>query len=1317
MMLAMLFVSTTVWAQSSLTVGGVSVNLSATTEQTITGSGISGTVTYNPSSKTLYLKNATIKGSIQGKNLGTYSSGDRFFIRLTGSNTIESSYSAMRFDDCYTVLYGAAGSMLYINTSTSTAEWACIDIERSHFEVWAIRLIMSGKTMGFWGNPNSGTLTFVNSMVSINCDGGAIVKCKNVYYDDCKCTTNGATFKSGTGYVNSSGSLLTSLTVWPLLVVGNEPVRTEIDYEYGSLYSWKWSKNTKTLEITGDVSANTYRGIENYGIDGLTIKCDGSYKVESNWEGLAAHTNTNLSGSGRLILNGTNTSSGYGIRVYDSAKITVSTNELQATGGAYGMYTPGTLTLNKNSDNTVHKFLGSVYNLRAGSLDLSNMDVWTPNTYFNPTDHKLYYNGAEASSNNGSPSGTWFKSTNQFTYYDLYVAGTRVNGQNYSNIPSPYITGGTASYNNSSKTLTLNGVTIEMPSGNNTVGINNEVDGLTIALTGTNSITTNEGGIRLGGHAPATFTGDGSLTVTAKNYAAVYSTGNYTTTIKVNNKVRFYGTTGFFGYHNSLNPNSDLALVYAGNNSDYYFKGANGAITDVSHLKLTDMDFYTSENGDNGGTAGTYFDETDHRVEKTGGDPVKGTPVNFYRIGEKYNIWIAGTQITDCNRYAVGSPFLTKGKVFFNGSTGLTFTDATISGMTRTDFNKLGMVVYSEIANLNITATGTNNLEASSIGFDLGGGGTTTIKGSGDLTISSSAKSAISTFGITNLTLQRSGGITKIMGANYGYSGETSTKLAIYKEDSSNGALYKFAGSYGNIENTNLTLGTGVKIHTKWTWFSEDGHRMCYREASHRTDPADIETNGTWIRGDITWTEYPIYVAGTQLYGAVIDGNVKGNAGGFCNKYCTKTGVSYNPNTKTLTLENATINMGTDNINGIQNEGVEGLIIDVNGSDYTSTVNCNNTGGRSALNLWKNTTIKGNGTLKLTGAEGDLYGKAGTTVTLEDINLEAEGDIYSTGSGSKLIVNLTNKTKKVKAAKGVYGWAGGIELEGATAVVEPEGAAVSGDAVKLSGANATNVVFQSQETYGIWVAGVLVTENNAADILGNGVFKYDKASNTLTIKGNYTMTAYDNVINSENKDLIIKVDGNSTIVSNYSTSIIYLNDDATITGGKLTLMCLASGNDGIGIYQRVGNLTIKNANIEVYGDGFCYGITGEKTNNLAIYNSNIMASAHSYGAIYDWGNITFNGCYVEQPRPSKIADKEGDGKFGIADGEGTIVGSGAATETVIIKEGTDVIEGIDAAETAPAEIYDVTGRKLDQTRRGINIVRSKDGKAVKVIKK
>ncbi len=88
-LLAAVLAQQSVFAQS-LYVGGVEVDLNATTTQTITGSNIDGKVTYSPSSKTLYLDGATIKGSIYGSNLGS-SASDRYYIYLKGTNVLTTS--------------------------------------------------------------------------------------------------------------------------------------------------------------------------------------------------------------------------------------------------------------------------------------------------------------------------------------------------------------------------------------------------------------------------------------------------------------------------------------------------------------------------------------------------------------------------------------------------------------------------------------------------------------------------------------------------------------------------------------------------------------------------------------------------------------------------------------------------------------------------------------------------------------------------------------------------------------------------------------------------------------------------------------------------------------------------------------------------------------------------------------------------------------------------------------------------------------------------------------------------------------------------
>ena len=102
------------------------------------------------------------------------------------------------------------------------------------------------------------------------------------------------------------------------------------------------------------------------------------------------------------------------------------------------------------------------------------------------------------------------------------------------------------------------------------------------------------------------------------------------------------------------------------------------------------------------------------------------------------------------------------------------------------------------------------------------------------------------------------------------------------------------------------------------------------------------------------------------------------------------------------------------------------------------------------------------------------------------------------------------------------------------------------------------------------------------------------------------------------------------------------------------------------------------------------------------------------GAIYDWDSIELEDCWVVEPYPSQILS------YGIADGNGNIVGR-ASKDTLVITSDRSIYDAIpavsEATEAVPSEVYDLSGRKLDQPRQGVNIVLGKDGKARKVLRK
>jgi len=519
--LAAMFAGTTAWAQT-LRVANVNVNLNATTTQTITGSNIQGSVTYNPSTKTLWLEGATIRGSIYGTDL-TSSDDTPYYIKLVGTNSIITSDRGMRFDNSYIVLYGVEGSHLVIDSNASSSGFSCISTEGGRFDVWGIRLTMIGASKGFYGNPNSATLRFVNSIVSVDCDAGAVYGYKGVSYNDCNCTDVGVTFKSGTGYVDSSGNRVSAFHVWPLLVVGDEAVRTEADSKTGSRYSWKWTKSTKTLEITGDISIKAFTAISNYGIEGLTIKSDGNYTVASTVTGIAIRKNTNITGTGSLAVT-SSTANG----IVANADMNISMKVFSAQGKLHGFtdsHGGHKLTLQEYKGSySDYRFAGASYAcLRVSNLEMKTVDIFTEETWWNPSDGYVYYNdniskSSSISSDNGC---VCFKSVALVSYYNLYICGTQIR-QNCRRITRPGLTSGSLVYDASSKTLTVTDVTLTETEGYGIIH-NMGIDGLNIEFVGDNVFTASY--IPIITNRSCSITGSGSLLGTGE-YGGLNMSGN-----------------------------------------------------------------------------------------------------------------------------------------------------------------------------------------------------------------------------------------------------------------------------------------------------------------------------------------------------------------------------------------------------------------------------------------------------------------------------------------------------------------------------------------------------------------------------------------------------------------------------------------------------------------------------------------------------------------------------------------------------------------------------------------------------------------------
>ena len=158
--------------------------------------------------------------------------------------------------------------------------------------------------------------------------------------------------------------------------------------------------------------------------------------------------------------------------------------------------------------------------------------------------------------------------------------------------------------------------------------------------------------------------------------------------------------------------------------------------------------------------------------------------------------------------------------------------------------------------------------------------------------------------------------------------------------------------------------------------------------------------------------------------------------------------------------------------------------------------------------------------------------------------------------------------------------------------------------------------------YDLLIAWEEVTEENASDILGDGVFSYDPEKNVLTVKGDCSIE--ENVIINGIEDLTVFVERDALLSSGEAAVIISLCD-ITITGpGELTL----KGKDAAVWVQYGSTLTLEDARIEV---NCPYGIVGNSTDEKLIIKNGTIHAVGEVCCFALFGSITFEDCEIFSP--------------------------------------------------------------------------------------
>ena len=390
--------------------------------------------------------------------------------------------------------------------------------------------------------------------------------------------------------------------------------------------------------------------------------------------------------------------------------------------------------------------------------------------------------------------------------------------------------------------------------------------------------------------------------------------------------------------------------------------------------------------------------------------------------------------------------------------------------------------------------------------------------------------------------------------------------------------------------------------------------------------------------------------------------------------------MSYNPETKTLTMEDVTIN--TTDLNGIWNKEVKGLKINLVGNNtITSSVAC--------ITIKEPSTIGGSGTLRLKSSENcGIF--LPSSLTVEGVKLYTEGkwgiagQVFQT-SGN--VLTICNAYVEVTGSNGSVGDLENLILDGCS-ITQPNGAEFDANvhAVVLNGKAVTDKVVIEPDNYGIQIAGVDVTKKNCKDLSVidgvDGKISYDPETNTLTMEDvTINTTDFNGIVNRDVKDMKIKLFGNNIITSKNKVCIT-INKTSTISGsGTLRL----KSGENCGIYVK-SSLTVEG--VKLYAEGK-YGVAGDdgKSGEILTLRNAYVEATGSLGSVSDLQNLVLDGCSITQPTGAAFD----------ANVHAVALNGEAVTDKVVIESDNNSIGTITVDVPARKQgIYNLNGVKLTQ---------------------
>ena len=621
----------------------------------------------------------------------------------------------------------------------------------------------------------------------------------------------------------------------------------------------------------------------------------------------------------------------------------------------------------------------------------------------------------------------------------------------------------------------------------------------------------------------------------------------------------------------------------------------------------------------------------------------------FAMAQETYGIKIAGEDITGYNRYDLTEISGVSGKVYFDPNTRtLTLDNATIEA------NDYNAILNETCDYLSIELIGTNTIDVTgAAGINLKEETTIWSHSGAKLTIKSDGCALL--FGgcpleIDNCWLEAEGA--------WGISASNNVAEEVLTIRNSH---VEAKGSTGSIcDIANLVLDYCSIIQPDGAWFSTQ-NKAVVLNSEMVTDKVVIEPNGYGLKiagVDVTKKNYKDL--------SVIDG-VDGK-------------ISYNPETKTLTMEDVTINITGENV-GIWNKEVKGLKINLVGNNTI-------TSSEACISISETSTISGSGTLRLKSS-GNCGIFLPSSLAVEGIKLYAEGKWGIAGQvfqKSGNVLTIRNAYVEVTGSKGSVGDLENLILDGCS-ITQPNGAEFDAQShsVLLNDEIVTDKVVIAPDSYGIQIAGEYVTSLNCKDLSVidgvDGKISYDPETNTLTMEDvTINATDFNGIGNRGVKDMKIKLFGNNIITS--KNACITIRETSTISGSG-TLSLKSSGDCGLYMHT---SLSVED--VKLYAEGK-YGVAGDDGTRgeiLTLRNSYVEATGSS-GSICDLQNLVLDGSSITQPTGAAFD----------ANVHAVALNGKTVTDKVVIESDNNSIGTITVDVPARKQgIYNLNGVKLTQ---------------------